>query len=474
MNQIAARGKEWRDALAPVRPVSAESVREALVGARRLVVLDDDPTGTQTVRDVPVLTRWEIEDVAWAFEQGGHGFFILTNTRSLSEADAAARNREIASRCLDVAAGLGIDLVFASRGDSTLRGHFPLETDVLSEVSAAHGRPVDAVLLSPAYLDAGRVTVDGIHWALSADGLQPVAEGEYARDATFGYRSSRLADWVEEKSGGRISAATVVTVGLDDIRSPDAPLTSALEGLRHGRIAVIDAVVDDDLRAATLSVLAAEQHGTRLLYRVGPSFVRARLGQGTHPPIPDDELARIVGPSTAHGLVVVGSHVGVTTRQLDRLTQGREHARIELDVSRVIEGDAESLIDELVARAVAELPHRLVVITTSRTLRTGVSAEASLEISRRVSTALSATVCRIAAARRPRFVVAKGGITSSDTATVALDIHRAWVRGSLLPGIVSLWQATSGPAEGLAYVVFAGNVGDDDSLAQVVDRLEKS
>jgi uncharacterized protein YgbK (DUF1537 family) len=472
MTEIAARGLEWFDDFAPPVDFPAEFLRDMLATARRVVVLDDDPTGTQTVHGVPVLTRWQEEDIAWAFEQGGAGFFILTNTRSLSASLATERNYEIATRCLEIAERLGIELAFASRSDSTLRGHFPLETDVLAQVSAAHGQPIDGVVLSPAYLDAGRVTVDGIHWVRSSEGLTPVSSGEYARDATFGYRSSRLSEWAEEKSGGRIRADSVVNVGLNDIRSANAPLADSLRASSEGQLVVIDAVVDDDLRAATTSVLEAERAGVRLLYRVGPSFVRARLGQDARPPISDDELRRIVGARMGHGLIVVGSHVGTTSRQLARLAESRELTLIELDVSQVVDGNAEARLDEIASEAASELQVRPVVIHTSRALVTAETAEASLDISRRVSAALTESVRRTVQLHTPRFVVAKGGITSSDIATTALEIDRAWVRGSLLPGIVSLWQAASGPSEGLAYVVFAGNVGNDDSLAQVVDRLE--
>jgi uncharacterized protein YgbK (DUF1537 family) len=299
-----------------------------------------------------------------------------------------------------------------------------------------------------------------------------VSSGESARDATFGYRSSRLSEWAEEKSGGRIRADSVVNVGLNDIRSANAPLADLLRASSEGQLVVIDAVVDDDLRAATTSVLEAERAGVRLLYRVGPSFVRARLGQDARPPISDDELRRIVGARMGHGLIVVGSHVGTTSRQLARLAESRELTLIELDVSQVVDGNAEARLDEIASEAASELQVRPVVIHTSRALVTAETAEASLDISRRVSAALTESVRRTVQLHTPRFVVAKGGITSSDIATTALEIDRAWVRGSLLPGIVSLWQAASGPSEGLAYVVFAGNVGNDDSLAQVVDRLE--
>jgi uncharacterized protein YgbK (DUF1537 family) len=470
---VKPRGPGWDAALPPVRPVAAEVVAARLPSARRMVVLDDDPTGTQTVRDVPVLTRWTDEDIAWALQQPAPGFFVLTNTRSLPPDEAAARNRELAAVCLRAAEALGIDIAFASRGDSTLRGHFPLETDALQQVLRARGQAVGAVLLAPAYLDAGRVTLDGTHWLRSAEGLLPVGSSEFARDATFGYRSSRLDEWVAEVSGGAIPADRVRSIPLVDVRGTGGALSAALAAATSGEVIVLDAVTDDDLRAAALEVLDAEADGARIVYRVGPSFVRARLGQGANPPLTDGEL-RGMRAGGAHGLVAVGSHVGLTTRQLARLAEQQEHLGIELDVARILEGDADAVVEDAVERAVAGLDERLVVLSTSRTLRTGVDAASSLAVSGRVSRALTETVRRVVARRRPAYVVAKGGITSSDIATDALGIGRAVVRGSLLPGIVSLWQSVSGPLAGLPYVVFAGNVGDDDALAAVVDRLERA
>lgn len=68
-------------------------------------------------------------------------------------------------------------------------------------------------------------------------------------------------------------------------------------------------------------------------------------------------------------------------------------------------------------------------------------------------------------------MIAKGGITSSDVASKGLGIRHALVRGPMLPGLVSLWQPVGGLADGVPYIVFAGNVGDDDSLADVVATL---
>ena len=453
--------------------VSAASVRDALRGARKVVFLDDDPTGTQTVRDLPVLTRWTDEDVEWALAQDTPGFFVLTNTRSLDPQNAASRDREVVETCVRAAATSGIELAFASRSDSTLRGHFPLETDVIGDVLAEAGMDVDGILLAPAYVDAGRLTVNGIHVLRMGADLVPVAESEFARDATFGYRSSRLADWVAEKSGGRIQAADVIEISLETIRTATtSELAARLTAARERRVVVVDAVTDDDLRAVALAVLAAEADGARLVYRIGPSFVRARTGQEGGERLSDAALERLV-TDDVHGLVVVGSHVALTTRQLDCLATRRSIASFELDVDAVMAGvDLERHLDEVAAQAAAALTEATVVVSTSRLLTTGADETASLDISRRVSSALSTCVARIVATRRPSFVIAKGGITSSDIATRALHIDRAWTRGPVLDGIVSLWQAVSGPAAGIPYVVFPGNVGDDAALADVVSRLE--
>ena len=439
----------------------------AVVSAGRLVVvLDDDPTGTQTVRDLPVLTRWEDDDLRWALAQGTPGFFVLTNTRSLAAADAAARVREIATACRRVAAETGRDLVLTSRGDSTLRGHFPLETDVLQDEARAVGQPADAVLLVPAYLEAGRVTVEGVHWVADAAGTAtPAGATDFARDATFGYTSSALPGWVEEKSGGAVPADRVLVVTLDDLRRGGVTRVAALlRSATGGQVVAADAVRDDDLRVLAAAVLAAEAAGSRFVYRCGPSFVRARLDLPAADPLPDDRLH----PHGGHGLVVVGSHVPLTTRQLDGLRAQDAPAELEVDLDHVHDT---AWLDDLAVRVADALATGTVVLRTERALRTGADRDDSLAIARDVSAAVVHVVRAAVQRTAPAFVVAKGGITSSDVATEALGIRRAWVQGAMLPGIVSLWRAVDGLLPGTPYVVFAGNVGDDTSLARVVGRL---
>ncbi len=486
------------DLLAPFPPefqISAESVAGALAASnaevpRVLVVLDDDPTGTQSVADLPVLTRWEVADFAWAFGQGKPAVYVLTNTRSLDPAEAAARNEEVVRNALAAAGSPDkLRLGFVSRSDSTLRGHFPLEPDVIAAtVAEVSGEKTDGVVLVPAFPDAGRLTIGGVHYMRGtgdATGtLVPVSETEFAKDASFGFSTSVMADYIAEKSHGRYPADSVIVLDLDIIRagaSAQDPAISAkaiadaIEPATDSTPIVADIVTENDLRALALGLEEAERRGKKLLYRVGPPFVRGRIGQDIRAALTAGEVYAGNTPSEAGGLIVVGSHVGVTTRQLNVLTAEHGSARIiEIDVEKLLADEAKAHLDQTVAAVVEALHTGDVIVHTSRLLiKTDDPAE-SLRIARTVSAAVVDVVNQTLKTFPPRFVIAKGGITSSDVAAHGLEIRHAIVRGPMLPGIVSLWEPVDGPAKGIPYIVFAGNVGDDDSLAQVTRKLSST
>ena len=460
-----------------------------------LVVLDDDPTGTQSVADLAVLTRWDVEDFTWAFthireNQTKPAVYVLTNTRSLDPAEAAARNEEIVRNALAAAAGT-VKLGFVSRSDSTLRGHYPLEPDVIAATVAAEtGEATDGVVIVPAFPDAGRVTIGGVHY-MRASGedagyLTPVAETEFAKDASFGFANSEMAKYVEEKSKGRFAADNVIVLDLNIIRAGAAAndpaisakaIADALESATDSTPIVADIVTENDFRALALGLEEAERRGKKLLYRVGPPFVRGRIGQDIREALTSEEAFEGNTPSTAGGLIVVGSHVGLTTRQLNVLTSEHSSARIiEIDVEKLLTTatEADEYIGTVVSDVVEALREGDVIVHTSRLLIKTDDAAASLKIARTVSAAVVAVVNRTLKTFPPRFVIAKGGITSSDVAAHGLEIRHAIVRGPMLPGIVSLWEPVDGPAKGIPYIVFAGNVGDDQSLAQVTRKLSNT
>ena len=487
----------------PARTVAEAVEAQSASAPRILVVLDDDPTGTQSVADLPVLTRWEVADFTWAFNHRINGrrqdaVYVLTNTRSLDPAEAAARNEEVVRNALAAAAleadgadpsSAGLRLGFVSRSDSTLRGHYPLEPDTIAAtVAAVTGEVTDGVVIVPAFPDAGRVTIGGVHYMRGtgedAGKLTPVAETEFARDASFGFANSELAKYVEEKSEGRFPADSVIVLDLNTIRAagPDGdPLASAkaiadaIESAADSTPIVADIVTENDLRALALGLEEAERRGKKLLYRVGPPFVRGRIGQEIRAELSGEEAYAGLTPSDAGGLIVVGSHVGVTTRQLKALVEQHSAARIvEIDVEKLLGGGAEEYLDGIVRTVAEALRSADVILHTSRLLIKTDDAAASLRIARTVSAAVVAVVNRTLKTFPPRFVIAKGGITSSDVAAHGLEIRHAIVRGPMLPGIVSLWEPVDGPAKGIPYIVFAGNVGDDQSLAQVTRKLSNT
>jgi uncharacterized protein YgbK (DUF1537 family) len=441
--------------------------------ARQLVVLDDDPTGTQSVAELPVLNSWATTDLEWALATGAAAVYVMTNSRSLDPRATAERNREVVRAALAASESLGVEVDFVSRSDSTLRGHFPLEPDIIIEELAATGRPTDAIVIVPAFGDAGRITLNSIHYAgNAATGYVPVGETEFARDATFGYHSSDLREWVAEKSDGRIPAGDVAAITLDEIRAGPDAVAAKLLPLTGGRCVVVDIIEESDLRSLALGLLKAQDAGKRYVFRVGPPFVRGMIGQEVHPPLTAKEVATIRSAESAFGgLIVVGSHVDLTTRQLNALRERRRPVEFEIDVAKVLGDDREAHLAGLVAAVAEALAKGNVVVGTSRTLVRGTDGADSLRIARAVSDAVVQVVRRVLDIAPPRFVIAKGGITSSDVASRGLEIGRAMVRGPMLPGIVSLWEPIDGPARGIPYIVFAGNVGTEESLADVADKL---
>ena len=445
-----------------------------------LVVIDDDPTGSQSVAEVPVLTSWEEADFLWAFAQSSPVVFVLTNSRSVDANEAAARNEAAVDNAIHASRASGHRLTFLSRSDSILRGHFPQETDAIERALLRAGAPaIDAVVLVPAFPSAGRITVEGIHYLREGENLVPAAQTQFASDASFAYQHSDLRAYVEEKTNGRTRAQDVTVIDLTTIRTSARAIAQSVGAASDGSVIVADCVTDDDLVALSDGFALAESDGKVFLYRTGPAFVAARVGQGRSTPLDVTEALAGAESREPGGLIVVGSHVDLTNRQLEALHAARpDILEIEVDVERFTRAGAPDETTTTYLQSVAYqisdgLKKNDVLIRTSRSLRTGTSPEESLRIARSVSAGISAIVHAVASDVRPRFVIAKGGITSNDTASDGLEIRRGMIRGPLLHGLVSLWQSAEGLAQGIPYVVFPGNVGDRQALLAVVSKLSQ-
>ncbi|HEY4627481.1 MAG TPA: four-carbon acid sugar kinase family protein [Blastococcus sp.] len=459
----------------PVRsePDARQRIRKALADSgRRIAVLDDDPTGSQTVHDVAVVTVFDADEIAAGLDGPGSTCFILTNTRSMSEADAVALNTRVGRTLFELSRRLDAPVDVISRSDSTLRGHVIAEVGALDAVRReVLGRGYDGVLLIPAYLEAGRFTAGDVHWARVDGEPQPVGETEFARDATFGFSASNLREFVAEKSRGAIRPDQVHSLTLDDIRRGGPQrVAEILAGVTDGAFVVVNAVEYADLDVVVLGLLESEATGKSFLYRTGPSFPQPLAGLDPHPPLQAGDIWPAGRPG-GHGLVVVGSHVGLTSRQVAVARERGDITEVELQVPAVADpARRDAHVAETTDRVVRALADSDVLLFTSRTLLRDADPAASLAIARQVSTAVIEVV-RGAVAAGPAWIVAKGGITSHDVAVRGLGIRRATVLGQLLPGLVSVFQPVEALPQvvGTPYVVFAGNVGDETTLAYVID-----
>jgi len=457
------------ESLPPEWPVDLlPAIREQVEShSPKVVVLDDDPTGTQTVHGVAVLMEWTPEVLRDALLDGSSAFYVLTNSRSLPLPGARALNAEIGRNLAAAGHRANRDFVVISRSDSTLRGHFPGEVEALAE---GLQQDFDAWLLIPFFLEGGRYTVNDIHYVADGERLVPAGQTEFARDSAFGYRASNLREWVEEKTESRIPARSVESISLEDIRQggPER-VAERLLALAHGCVCAANAVCYRDLEVLTLGLLTAEGRGKRFLYRTAASMARVRAGIGPRLLLTARELDM---PVAGGGLVVVGSHVARSSAQLQELLSVTGLMSTEVSVDAILDDHRRTEEIERVGNfARAGLSRgQDVLLHTSRALLSGSDPESSLAIGRRVSSGLVSIVKGIP--EHPRYLVAKGGITSSDLATEALGVKRAEVLGQILPG-VPVWRL--GPESrhpGMPYVVFPGNVGGPRALAEVLEILK--
>lgn len=453
--------REWPHDLLPF-------IRERLdASGRKIVVLDDDPTGTQTVHNIPVLTTWPVDVLEKELTRPGPGFFILTNSRSLDRDAACALGTELGARLKEAGQRTGVAPLVISRSDSTLRGYFPHEMDAVAQAMDMPGLPY---LIFPFFPEGGRYTLDNIHYVAEGEDLVPAGQTPYARDAAFSYTASDLTQWVAEKTGGKIPAESVTAISLDHIRNggPEQ-VRDILIRTGRGSACVVNAVSYRDVEVVAAALFMAMEKGTHFLFRTAAAFVRVMAGITPRPELLSRE--ELAADTPCGGLFLVGSYVPKTTAQVKALTALPGMSGVEVRVERLLEPDHR---DDEIQRASRAANTNLaqghdVVVFTSRSLVTGTDARASLDIGRTVSQSLIRIVRSLD--RQPRYLVAKGGITSSDVATKGLDVKRALIMGQVLPG-VPVWQL--GPESrypGMSYVVFPGNVGADNALVQIREML---
>jgi uncharacterized protein YgbK (DUF1537 family) len=393
-------------------------------------------------------------------------FFVLTNTRALSPTVAAEVTRQVCQNLKQAIALEAIqDFLVVSRSDSTLRGHYPIETDVIAEELG----PFDAHFLVPAFFEGGRITRDSRHY-LMVDGVPtPVHQTEFAKDSVFGYSTSYLPDYVAEKTTGGIQAQDVERFTLADIRAGSLQRLMTLRGNVCG---VVDGETQADLNQFAQDVLTAAAQGKRFLFRSAASILTA-LAALPPQPIDADHMRSYVRGGLP-GAIIVGSHVQKTTQQLQRLLQESGVVGIEVDVAQLRDGDvttpARLLADILEQVASAHSSSKVPVVYTSRNELTFDSIQVRLDFGMTVSSLLMEVIKGLPPDLG--FLISKGGITSNDTLSTGLALKTARLLGQILPGVSVVRTPADHPQfPDLPVVLFPGNVGDSDALALAYRRL---
>jgi uncharacterized protein YgbK (DUF1537 family) len=435
----------------------------------KIIVLDDDPTGSQTVHSCLLLTQWDVETLKIGLLDTAPIFFILTNTRALEPSQAATVTREVCQNLkIALAAVSSMDFLVVSRSDSTLRGHYPIETDVI----AAELGGFDAHFLMPAFFEGGRITRDSIHYLLVNGVETPVHKTEFARDSVFAYSHSYLPDYVAEKTHGKIPADRVVQFLLDEVRSGSLERLMQLE---RNRCCVVDGEQQSDFDRFAADILTAASQGKKFLFRSGASILTSLANLGPQP-IPATEMSKYVRDGKP-GAIIIGSHVKKTTEQLAQLLIAPGIVGVEIDVSQLVDDNAtirKQLLVTILDRINSiHTEGNTPAIYTSRQELTFNSIQARLQFGESVSALLMDIIRALPA--DIGFLISKGGITSNDTLSKGLSLPTARLLGQIIPGCSAIVTPSTHPQfPNLPVVLFPGNVGDANALATAYLRLVES
>jgi uncharacterized protein YgbK (DUF1537 family) len=411
-----------------------------------------------------LLMKWDLDTLKLGLTDAAPIFFVLTNTRAMSPDQALATTEAV---CQNLKQALSEtqtqDFLVVSRSDSTLRGHYPIETDAIAETLG----PFDAHFLTPAFFEGGRFTRDSIHYLIVNGVPTPVHETEFANDSVFGYRYSYLPDYVAEKTQGRIQASAVERFLLEDIRSG---VLDRLMTLHDNQCVAVDAETQADMNRFAQEVLVASGQGKRFLFRSAASLLTA-LAALPPQPVAAEAMAQYVRNGKP-GAVIVGSHVKKTTEQLEALLKVEGTVPIEIDVAQLLKADADqTLLQQALEQAHrAHQDQKTPVVFTSRQELSFDDTQTRLDFGVAVSTLLMDILRGLPA--EIGFLISKGGITSNDTLSTGLALTSARLLGQILPGVSVVKTPDDHPQfPALPVVLFPGNVGDQKALAAAYQRL---
>ncbi|WP_269616304.1 four-carbon acid sugar kinase family protein [Prochlorococcus marinus] len=448
----------------------------------KIIIFDDDPTGSQTVYGCPLLLNWDEQTLEKAFKKSSPLIFILANTRSLSSILAVKKTREICSSIKNFFLTKGYskdDYFYISRGDSTLRGHGVLEPAILAEELG----PFHATFHIPAFLEGGRTTENGIHYL---NGI-PVHETDFGRDKIFGFSTSYLAKWIEEKSFGKIQAENILHIGIKQLdmamNNEDGfkSLLSFLSKLENNISVVVDAKLPNHLETLVRAIKVVSKE-KRFLFRTAASFINSF---SELPPNPNNtaDLVSLKSKNNKFeykpGLIMIGSHVKLATDQLEVLLNDKSCEGLEIPVSKLASifalEDYQDKILELEKILLSRINYildikKVPVLYTTREEMMFSSYTKRMKFGLELAEFMAILVGKIN--NKFGYIISKGGITTQLLLQKGLNFNQVDLKGQILPGL-SIVKSNSDQYD-LPVVTFPGNLGNDKTLLESFRLMESN
>jgi len=438
----------------------------------KFVVIDDDPTGSQTVHDCLLLLKWDCSTLAKGFESKSNLFFILANTRSLSENDAKSTIEEICKNLKTVISSQDYEeeIIFISRGDSTLRGHNFLEPNTLNNCLG----PFDATFHIPAFIEGKRLTINGSHFV----DKNPINQTIFARDKIFGFETSNVKNLLFQKSKSQINIEDIQNLLLSDIKilndEENNIVFKTLKNLKNNKHLIVDIENYSQLNKFALVIKKLTKQ-KKFLFRTAASFISSISDKKSVPQVKtffSNLRIRNEEKRFLPGLIIVGSYVELSTLQLKNLLEISNCSPIELDVFEFFKINSSENNQELrnffKNKFLKEIrisfeKGKTPVLFTSRKFM-------SLDYSKQFNfyNSLACFIAELVADLKYEigYLISKGGITTNVILSNGLNADYVYLEGQILTGI-SVVTYNLKNDEKLPIVTHPGNIGTKDSLVNI-------
>ena len=444
----------------------------------KVIVIDDDPTGSQTVNNCLLLLKWDYSTLIKGFQSKSNLFFILANTRSLSENDAKLRLVEICNALKKVISKESYkeEFIFVSRGDSTLRGHNFLEPKIMNDCLG----PFDATFHIPAFIEGKRMTIDGDHFVDNV----PVSQTIFAKDKIFGYKTSNVKQLLFQKSKSQLKFNDIQNLKISELKVLESKekniVFNKIRNLKENSHVIVDIENYSQLEKFSLSIKKLSKQ-KKFLFRTAASFISSISAVKDNPKEPFFySLIRRKNREKKFlpGFLVIGSYVELTTMQLKEFLEISDCIPIELDVFEFLRiSKLKSNQDQLVffknkllaqIRSILKQENTPVLFTSRKEVSLAKNDE-QVNFYNSLAHFISELVSDLK--NEIGYLVSKGGITSNVILSNGFKANYVYLQGQIITG-VSLVTFKLENDENLPIVTFPGNIGNQDSLVKVWRILE--